>query len=62
VLYVVGLGEDKPDSLFLAHRDNGSLGLIAPGTPTNTVDGEPAATWARPGDVRQWLLTLGQEV
>jgi hypothetical protein len=42
-LYVVGIGDTPPDALFEARRDAGTLGLIAPASPTNTVDGAPAA-------------------
>ena len=55
VLYVVGLGngEYEPARLFEAHEAAGSLGLLAPGTPTNTVDGAPAADLGRDADA--WL-------
>jgi hypothetical protein len=53
VLYVVGLGIGDPAALFSAHRDSGSLGLIAPGTPTNTIDGQPAADLGQHPD--SWL-------
>jgi hypothetical protein len=42
VLYVTGLSQETPDTLFQAHRDAGQLAVLAPGTPTNTVDGQPA--------------------
>ena len=35
------------------HCDGGNFGLVAPGTPTNTVEGEPAA--ALDGDPEHWL-------
>ena len=41
-LYVTGLGDGKPAEVFASHRDEGRLGLLAPGTPTNSVDGAPA--------------------
>jgi hypothetical protein len=44
VLYVTGLGDGKPAALFADHRDAGRVGLLAPGEPTNTVDGAPAAS------------------
>ena len=43
VLYVTGVGTTPADTLFGAHRDAGTLALIEPGTPTNSVDGAPAA-------------------
>ena len=42
-LYVTGIGDGDPAKLFASHRDEGRLGVTAPGTPTNTVDGAPAA-------------------
>ena len=55
VLYVVGLGdgEYEPARLFEAHEGAGSLGLLAPGTATNTVDGAPAADLGQDPDA--WL-------
>ena len=52
VLYVVGVGTDDPAELFGDHRDSGALGVIEPGTPTNTVDGAPAADLGR--DPKTW--------
>ena len=46
-LYVTGLGDAQFARNFADQRDEGRLGLIAPGTPTNSVDGAPAATPAR---------------
>lgn len=54
VLYVVGLGEDDPARLFRAHRDSGALALLAPGSPTNAVDGAPTI------DLRPAAETWGQ--
>lgn len=51
-LFVIGLGEADPAELFGGHRDSGALGLIEPGTPTNTVDGAPAVNMAR--DPETW--------
>jgi hypothetical protein len=56
VLYVVGLGKGVPAKLFASHRDAGQLGLIAHGTPTNAVDGRPAADLA--GDPATWAPLL----
>jgi hypothetical protein len=55
-LYVVGLGDGDPAKLLGAHRDAGRLGLLAPGRPTNTVDGAPAADLA--DDPGRWLDLL----
>ncbi|MFC6064374.1 hypothetical protein [Streptomyces ochraceiscleroticus] len=57
-LYVVGLGgdEQEPARLFAAHEAAGRLGLIAPGTPTNTVDAAPAADLGDDPDT--WLTGL----
>jgi hypothetical protein len=57
-LYVVGLGTTTAAALFAKHRDAGQLGLLAPGTPTNTVDGEPAADLGT--DPMPWLELLGR--
>jgi hypothetical protein len=61
VLYIVGLGTDDPAGLFGDHRDSGALAVIQPGTPTNTVDGAPAADLARdPETWRQIALAPDQ--
>src|SRR5712691_6140548 len=51
VLYVVGLGAEAPDKLFAAHGATGTLAVVPPGTPTNTVAGAPAADLGRDPDV-----------
>ena len=56
VLYVTGLGEGDPGELFADHRDNGRLGLLASGTPTNSVDGAPASSLGH--DPGEWLDVL----
>lgn len=57
VLYAIGLSEEQTTELFQAHRDQGALGLIEPGTPTNTVDGDPAASLGQDAEVwRQIVL------
>ena len=56
VLYVTGLGEGVPAKLFAEHRDGGRLGLLATGTPTNSVDGAPAASLGH--DPAEWLDVL----
>lgn len=53
VLYAVGLGTNSPSALFAAHRDVGDLAVLQPGTPTNSVDGVPAADLGR--DAESWL-------
>ncbi len=58
VLYVVGLGDDDPADLLGDHRDAGELGVLALGTPTNAVDGEPAADLARDPETWRQLLLL----
>jgi hypothetical protein len=50
VLYVVGIGDEDPAKLLGAHTDAGRLMLLAPGTPTNTVDGGRTAD----ADPDQW--------
>ncbi|SFT98154.1 hypothetical protein SAMN05660657_04401 [Geodermatophilus amargosae] len=55
-LYVVGLGSMTPATLFARHRDAGRLGLLAPGTPTNTVNGAAAADLGQ--DPMPWLELL----
>ena len=55
-LYVCGLGDAAPATLLADQRDEGRLGLIAPGVPTNTVDGAPAASV--PKDPDTWLAVL----
>jgi hypothetical protein len=57
-LYVVGLGETSPDRLFASHRDAGQLGLVAAGTATNAVDGQPVADLGT--DPAVWLTLLGR--
>ena len=56
VLYVTGLGDGKPAALFADHRDAGRMGLLAPGEPTNTVDGAPAAPFGQ--DPLTWRRVL----
>jgi hypothetical protein len=51
-LYVLGLGDADPASLFEAHWNGGLLGVMARGAPTNTIDGDPAADLAQ--DAETW--------
>jgi hypothetical protein len=53
VLLVTGLGDQDPRALFERHADRGSLGVVAPMSPTNTVAGAPAADLGR--DPAVWL-------
>ncbi len=58
-VYAIGIGDLDPAVVFADHRDAGALGLIAPGSPTNTVVGEPAADLARDPEIwRKLLLSL----
>jgi hypothetical protein len=54
-LYVVGLGDSDPVDLFGSLAAEGRVGLVAPGTATNTVDGAPAAPLAADADT-WWQL------
>lgn len=56
VLYAIGIGDDDPTELFAAHRDAGLLAILAPGMPTNTVAGAPAADLGR--DDEAWIATV----
>ncbi|WP_407345510.1 hypothetical protein [Pengzhenrongella phosphoraccumulans] len=53
VLLVTGLAELDARTVFEAHAELGSLGLVAPMTPTNTVAGQPTADVGR--DPARWL-------
>jgi hypothetical protein len=55
-LYVTGLGDAKPGELFASLTSEGRLGLLRPGTPTNTVEGSPAAPLAN--DPATWWSIL----
>jgi hypothetical protein len=55
-LYVTGLGDGDPGALFAAIAADGRLGLLAPGLPTNSVDGTPAAALAT--DAATWWRIL----
>ena len=54
-LYVIGVGRDSATQLFEAHAAAGELAVLAPGTPTNTVEGEPTTDLGR--DPARWLAT-----
>ena len=53
VLLVTGLSEQDPRALFERHAARGSLGVVTPMSPTNTVAGAPAADLGR--DPAGWL-------
>ena len=53
VLLVTGLSDQDPRALFERHADRGSLGVVTPMSPTNTVAGAPAADLGR--DPAGWL-------
>jgi hypothetical protein len=55
-LYVTGIGDAPPAELFAGLAAEGRLGLIEPGTPTNSVEGAPAAPLA--GDPATWWSIL----
>jgi hypothetical protein len=55
-LFVTGVGDAKPAELFSGLIAEGRLGLIRPGTPTNTVEGAPAAPLAN--DPATWWSIL----
>ncbi len=59
VLYAVGTGGGDPAPLFAAHRDSGELAVLALGTATNTVDGEPAADLATDPETWRALVLSG---
>jgi hypothetical protein len=56
---VTGLGKDHPADLLAGQRDAGRLGVLAPGTVTNAVDGAPAAPLGN--DPQTWwgVLAIG---
>lgn len=55
-VYVIGLGDGDPGELFGAVAAEGRMGLLAPGLPTNSVDGAPAAPLAN--DPATWWNVL----
>ncbi len=60
VVYAVGIGGGDPGPLLTQQADSGRLGILAPGSPTSTVDGEEAASL---GDADAWrrLVPVGAE-
>jgi hypothetical protein len=59
VLYAVGLGGGDPGPLLSAQADSGRLGLLAPGSPTTSIDGQPAASLGDDVQERRALLAAG---
>jgi hypothetical protein len=57
-IYVTGLGEERLLELMRAHAAGGRLAVLAPGTPTNSVAGDPAADLGRDPDL-WWELATG---
>jgi hypothetical protein len=54
-LYAVGVGDDYPFDHFAELIDSGELGRLPLGVPTNTVDGQPAASLGQDPD--DWRIT-----
>ncbi|MEV0544374.1 hypothetical protein [Nocardia salmonicida] len=62
-LVVVGIGDTAPDNLLTTHAASGRLAVLAPGTPTNTVEGEPTTDLGTDRELWHRLVTadpLGQ--
>jgi hypothetical protein len=55
-LYVTGLGHARPGDLLARLAAEGRIGLVDPGTPTNSVDGAPAAPLGNDPDTWWTLL------
>ncbi|CAN5258692.1 hypothetical protein BH18ACT12_BH18ACT12_08950 [soil metagenome] len=57
-VYVVGIGGGDPGPLLAAQADSGRLGIVQPGSPTSSVNGEAALSL---GGVDEWrrLVPLG---
>jgi hypothetical protein len=53
VVLVTGLSEEPPNEWYLNHGARGQMSLVAPGVPTNTVEGAPAAPLD--ADPEHWL-------
>jgi hypothetical protein len=50
-VYVVGIGGGDPGPLLTAQANSGNLGVVAPGSPTSSVNGEAAVSL---GDADTW--------
>ncbi len=57
-LVVLGIGEEDAADLVDAHNVGGRMGVLAPGTPTNTVAGEPTTDFGEKADTIAPLLTI----
>ncbi|OLE22184.1 MAG: hypothetical protein AUG49_19965 [Catenulispora sp. 13_1_20CM_3_70_7] len=57
-IYVVGIGGGDPGPLLAAQADSGRLGIVPPGSATNTVNGEAALSTGGVDDWRR-LVPLG---
>lgn len=57
-IYVVGIGGGDPGPLLAAQGDSGRLGIVPPGSPTSTVNGEPALSLGGVDDWRR-LVRIG---
>lgn len=60
VLYAIGLGEANPEDHFRAQIDAGEMALLPLGAPTNTVDGQQAASLGH--DERDWLRVAQRRI
>jgi hypothetical protein len=57
-IYVVGIGGGDPGPLLAAQADSGRLGIVPPGSATNTVNGEAAISMGGADDWRR-LVPVG---
>ena len=55
-LYLVGIGGGDPGDLLGAQADSGRLGVVAAGSATSSVDGEPTIS---SGDEDEWRRLVG---
>jgi hypothetical protein len=58
-IVVCGLGDTGPEELIEAHAATGRLAILRPGTPTNTVEGEPTTELG--ADATAWLPLLSAD-
>ncbi|HEX9106997.1 MAG TPA: hypothetical protein VF832_07210, partial [Longimicrobiales bacterium] len=59
-LYVTGLSDENPAQLFADKVASGQFAAVEPGTPTNTVHGDPAVDLAT--DPATWLAIVRQRL
>ena len=57
-LVVLGIGEEDAAALVDIHNAGGRMGVLAPGTPTNTVAGEPTTDFGEHAETIAPLLTV----